>query len=361
MTIRPTTRDTSAAISGFVGMPCDAKGVVAPPRCTTPWGRPVAEHDTGWVVLDVETSGFRPGYARVISLAALGLDADGFIDHSVTSLLNPGVDPGPTHVHGLTSEMLAEAPSFADIASELVDMLHGRTLVAHNVAFDYGFLAAEAELAEMELPVDTVMCTVELTRRLALGTENLRLETLAAHWGIPQLRPHDALDDALVLSRVLRTAVEQARELDVWLPVRPASRRRWPNGRVTHDELRPLKTVAARVPCRWLTPGRHVPGRPLVQGMRVALSTEVQRTHEELIERIMHAGLAYADMLDPETSLMICNDPNAEHGKGFHARELGVPTMSDAQFMAALDSVLGGASIEEFIDPTIAGEQFSLF
>src|ERR1700739_2662350 len=185
MTIRPTTRDTSAAISGFVGMPCDAKGVVAAPRCTTPWGRPVAEHATGWVVLDVETSGFRPGYPRVTSLAAVGLDADGFIDHSVTSLLNPGVDPGPTHVHGLTSEMLAEAPSFADIASELVDMLHGRTLVAHNVAFDYGFLAAEAELAEMELPVDTVMCTVELTRRLALGTENLRLETLAARWGIP--------------------------------------------------------------------------------------------------------------------------------------------------------------------------------
>jgi DNA polymerase III subunit epsilon len=361
MTIRPTTRDTSPAISGFVGMPCDARGVAAPPRCTTPWGRPVAEHDTGWVVLDVETSGFRPGHARVISLAALGLDANGLIDHSVTSLLNPGVDPGPTHVHGLTSEMLAEAPSFADVAAELVDMLHGRTLVAHNVAFDYGFVAAEAELAEIELPVDTVMCTVELTRRLGLGTENLRLETLAAHWGIPQLRPHDALDDALVLSRVLRTAVDQARELDVWLPVRPATRRRWPNGRVTHDELRPLKTVAARVPCPWLNPGRHVPGRPLVQGMRVALSAEVQRTHEELIERIMHAGLAYADMLDPETSLMICNDPNAEHGRGFHARELGVPTMSDAQFMDALDSVLGGASIEEFIDPTIAGEQFSLF
>ena len=28
------------------------------------------------------------------------------------------------------------------------------------------------------------MCTVELARRLELGTENLRLETLAAHWGI---------------------------------------------------------------------------------------------------------------------------------------------------------------------------------
>ena len=63
-------------------------------------------------------------------------------------------------------------------------MLRGRTLVAHNVGFDYSFLAAEAELVGAELPIDTVMCTVELARRLDLGTENLRLETLAAHWGI---------------------------------------------------------------------------------------------------------------------------------------------------------------------------------
>src|SRR6201984_2602987 len=207
MTIPPLTRDTSAAISGFVGAPCDPRGVTAPPRCTTPWGSPVAEHDAGWVVLDVETSGFRPGYARVISLAALALDADGFIEHSVASLLNPGVDPGPTHVHGLTAEMLADQPTFADIADELMDVLKGRTLVAHNVGFDHSFLAAEAELAEAELPIDTVMCTVELTRRLSLGTENLRLETLAAHWRVPQLHPHDALDDALVLSRMLTPAV----------------------------------------------------------------------------------------------------------------------------------------------------------
>ena len=336
--------------------------MTAPPKpAETPWGRPVDEHDAGWVVLDVETSGFRPGHARIISLAALALGADGTVERSVASLLNPGVDPGPTHVHGLTADMLADQPSFAQIAAELIDMLRDRTLVAHNVAFDYAFLVAEAELAEVELPVDTVMCTVELTRRLSLGTENLRLETLAAHWDVPQLRPHDALDDALVLSRVLAPALQRALELDVWLPLRQLTRRRWPNGRVTHDELRPLKMVAARVPCRWLNPGRYVPGRPLVQGMRVVLSAEVRRTHEELIERIMHAGLTYTDILDAETSLVICNHPNAMQGKGFQARELGVPTISDAEFMAALDCVVGGASIEEFTDTSVAGEQFALF
>jgi DNA polymerase-3 subunit epsilon len=325
------------------------------------WGRPASHPDAGWAVIDVETSGFRPGQARIISIAALGLDADGRVEQSVVSLLNPGVDPGPTHVHGLTSAMLEDQPQFADIVSDVVEVLRGRTLVAHNAAFDYAFLAAEAEIAETELPIDTVMCTVELARRLNLGIENLRLETLAAHWGVSQLRPHDAFDDAMVLTGVLAAALRRARERDVWLPVHPVTRRRWPNGRVTHDELRPLKALASRMPCPYLNPGRYVRGRPLVQGMRVALAAEVGRTHEELVERILHAGLAYSDDVDRETSLVVCNETAPGQGKGYHALQLGVPVVSDALFMDSVGSVMGGRSMEEFTDTTMVDEQFALF
>ena len=325
------------------------------------WGRPPAEPGDGWAVIDLETSGFHPGTARTISLAVLALDNDGRIEQSVVSLLNPGVDPGPTHIHGLTSTMLEDQPTFDEIAPDVVALLKGRTLVAHNVGFDYSFLAAEAELAGVELPVDNVMCTVELSRRLELGLDNLRLETLAKHWGVDQLRPHDAFDDALVLSRVLLPTLQRAADHDVWLPVRPVSRRRWPNGRVTHDELRPLKMLASRMPCPYQNPGRYVRGRPLVQGMRVALSTECSRTHEELVERILHAGLAYCDTVDPETSLVICNDVAPEQGKGYLARELGVPVVPDAEFMLNVNGVIGGTGIEEFTDATVDGDQFALF
>ena len=325
------------------------------------WGRPAAETGAGWAVVDVETSGFRPGQARIVSIAALAVGDDGNVERSLYSLLNPGVDPGPTHVHGLTAEMLAGQPCFGDIVGELRDMLRGRTLVAHNVGFDYSFLAAEAEMVGAELPIDTVMCTVELTRRLELGTENLRLETLAGHWGITQMKPHDALDDAMVLAQILKPVLVRARERKVWLPVRPMSRRYWPNGHVTHEELRPLKMLAARLPYVYLNPGRFVAGRPLVQGMRVALSAEVARTHEELIERIVHAGLAFTDTVDPETSLVVCNEPKPEQGKGFQACDLGIPLVSDADFMACLDAVVGGTSIEDFTDTTLAGDQFALF
>ncbi|MEE6177185.1 DEDDh family exonuclease [Mycobacterium sp. 050134] len=326
-----------------------------------PWGRPAREPDGGWAVIDVETSGFRPGQARVISLAVLGLDADGRVEQSVVSLLNPGVDPGPTHVHGLTAAMLEDQPHFADVVDDVVKVLDGRTLVAHNVAFDYAFLAAEAELVEAELPIDSVMCTVELARRLDLRIDNLRLETLAAHWGVTQERPHDAFDDARVLTGVLAPALERARELDVWLPVRPVGRRRWPNGRVTHDELRPLKVLASRMPCPYLNPGLYVSGRPLVQGMRVALAAEVGRTHEELVERILHAGLAYSDAVDGETSLVVCNHPAPDQGKGYLAKQLGVPVVSDAQFMDSVRAVVGGTSMEEFTDTAAADQQLALF
>src|ERR1700743_3453637 len=272
------------------------------------WGQPAGAPDGGWAVVDVETSGCRRGRARIISVAVLGLDRDGRIERSVISLLNPGVDPGPTHVHGLTAAMLEDQPQFGDIVGDVVKVLRGRTLVAHNVAFDYSFLAAEAELANTELPVDTVMCTVELARRLNLGIDNLRLETLAAYWGVTQERPHDAFDDAMVLTGVLAPSLQRARQRDVWLPVHPVTRRRWPNGRITHDELRPLKVLASRVPCPYLNPGPYAAGRPLVQGMRVALAAEVRRTHDELVERILHAGLAYSDGGDPTPSLVSRND-----------------------------------------------------
>ena len=312
-------------------------------------------------MVDVETSGFRPGQARIVSVAALALSDDGNVEKSLYSLLNPGVDPGPTHVHGLTAEMLAGQPTFGDVAADLVEVLRGRTLVAHNVGFDYSFLAAEAELVDVELPVENVMCTVELARRLDLGLTNLRLETLAGHWGISQMRPHDALDDAMVLAQILKPVLVRARERRVWLPVHPVTRRSWPNGRVTHDELHPLKVVAARRPCPYANPGRFVPQRPLVQGMRVGLAGVQGRTYEEVLERILHAGLAYTDTVDQHTSLIVCDETSPEQGKGYQAAGLGVPLVCTADFIDLLDTVVGGADIEAFTDATTVDDQFTLF
>ena len=173
-----------------------------------------------FVVVDVETSGFDPAAARVLSVAALTLTAAGSIKHSMHTLLNPGVDPGPTNIHGLTPAMLAGQPRFADIAEHLAPLLRGRTLVAHNAAFDYAFLAAEARRCDTDLPVTSVLCTLELAAQLDLGLASLSLAALARHWNVRQARPHDALDDARVLAAVLRPALARAAEMEISLPIR---------------------------------------------------------------------------------------------------------------------------------------------
>jgi DNA polymerase-3 subunit epsilon len=188
-------------------------------------GRDAEDMNTApdFVVVDVETSGFDPVAARMLSVAALTLTADGAVEHSMYTLLNPGVDPGPTNIHGLTPTMLAGQPCYADIAEHLAPLLRGRILVAHNAAFDYAFLAAEARRCDTELPATSVLCTFELAALLELGLDSLSLAALARHWNIRQARPHDALDDARVLAAVLRHALARAAELEITLPIRAPS------------------------------------------------------------------------------------------------------------------------------------------
>jgi DNA polymerase-3 subunit epsilon len=95
--------------------------------------------------------------------------------------------------------------------------------------------------------------------------------------------------------------------------------------------------------------------------MRVALSAEVSHTYEELIERILHAGLAYAEAVDQQTSLVLCDHPAPDQGKGYQGAEMGIPLVADGEFMTLLGHVVGGKEVEEFADPTLAGDQFTLF
>lgn len=99
-------------------------------------------HD--WPLVDVETSGLRPGRDRVLPLAILTLDAHGNRTGEFSTLLNPGCDPDPVHIHGLTPDRLAGAPTFEEVAPQVRVLLSSRVLVAHDAQFDYDFLATNS-------------------------------------------------------------------------------------------------------------------------------------------------------------------------------------------------------------------------
>jgi DNA polymerase-3 subunit epsilon len=65
--------------------------------------------------------------------------------------------------------------------------------------------------------------------------------------------------------------------------------------------------------------------------------------------------------VDPATSLVVCNDAQPDRGKGYQARELGVPTVSDQQFLDSVAAVAGGTGLDQFEQPVNLGQQFALF
>ncbi|MFF2111199.1 TerD family protein [Rhodococcus koreensis] len=284
-----------------------------------------------WLVVDVETSGLRSSTHRVLSVAALALREDGSVERELVTLLNPGCDPGPVHIHNLTPQRLAGAPRFEEVAKDLLELLDGRTLVAHNASFDYGFLDAEIRRAGMTMPTRQRLCTLALSRRLEIDVPNHKLSTLAAHWKVRQNRAHDAYDDALVLTEVFAHSASLAESLRLPLPVVGCADRR----AVYPDRI-------PRVESPWRNPGRLDPGTGLVQGMKLVISGSTDVPRLALAARLAAAGLDVMNSVSRQTSVVVCNDPHSSSAKARRAVADGIPVLTESQLGEMLQHVMPG-------------------
>ncbi|OKK13423.1 TerD family protein [Streptomyces sp. CB02400] len=285
-------------------------------------------HD--WALVDVETSGLRPGRDRVLSLAILTLDAYGNRTGEFSTLLNPGCDPGPVHIHGLTPARLAGAPTFEEIAPQVGALLSNRVLVAHNAQFDYDFLAHEFAHVRSWVPVSRRLCTLALNRLVGPATPDLKLGTLAEHYGVRQEKAHDAQDDVRVLSGILRGSLSAAEQLGLSLPLLDCPPRQ------------DYKPYVPKAPCAYRNPGRLTPGGHLVQGMKVAITGDTRVSREELIARSVAAGLNVMTSVSGRTSAVVTNDAGAGSAKLGRAADEGVPLVDEPTYLRLLESVQPG-------------------
>lgn len=101
------------------------------------WARALLSHPE-LLILDTETTDLR-GY--IVQLAVRARDGKALLN----TLINPLVEiaPGAQRVHGITAEMVAAVPTFADIEPQLREMLHGRPVAIYNAEFDTGILYNE--------------------------------------------------------------------------------------------------------------------------------------------------------------------------------------------------------------------------
>jgi DNA polymerase III subunit epsilon len=159
------------------------------------------------IIFDTETTGLDPLVERVIEIGALELEnkfPTGRTFHHYIEPEGRKINPDATAVHGITNEMLAGKPIFADIASAFVDFVGDGTLIAHNASFDRSFLNAElGRLGLTVFPEERYIDTLAIARRRhPLGPNSL--DALCKRYGIDNSHrtKHGALLDAELLAEV---------------------------------------------------------------------------------------------------------------------------------------------------------------
>ncbi|MDP6214784.1 MAG: 3'-5' exonuclease [Acidimicrobiales bacterium] len=163
--------------------------------------------DTVYSCFDVETTGLDSRRARVIEIAVVKVTPAGETVGEWSTLIDAGTpDLGRIDIHGIRPNLLVDAPTFSEVAGDLMAELAGCVPVAHNASFDVGFVTAEwarAGLGSIDL---RALDTVPMARSLGLPG---RLGDLSRALGVELNGAHRALDDSRALAGVLIHLLER--------------------------------------------------------------------------------------------------------------------------------------------------------
>ena len=150
-----------------------------------------------FAIIDIETCGGKYEYRRGrITEICIAIHDGLRVVEKYTTLINPEcyISPYFISLSGITNEMVAKAPKFHEIAKTIIDMTEGKIFVAHNVAFDYGFIKDEFAGLGYKYKRET-LCTVRLSRKLMPGKLSYSLGKLCESIGIDVQNRHRAEGD----------------------------------------------------------------------------------------------------------------------------------------------------------------------
>lgn len=154
------------------------------------------------IFYDTETTGIRPSTDRVIEIAAYDPERQ----KSFERLINPGcpIPKEATEIHKITNEMVANAPTFQQVAKEFREFCEGDVvLIAHNNdAFDALFIKNEYQLCGEPFLSCKFLDSLKWARRYRQDLPRHTLQSLREVYGIPPNNAHRALDDVIVLHQV---------------------------------------------------------------------------------------------------------------------------------------------------------------
>ncbi|MGM0945482.1 MAG: exonuclease domain-containing protein [Bacteroidota bacterium] len=149
-----------------------------------------------FAIVDIETTGGNAKLGGITEIAVVIHDGHQIV-HEFQTLINPeqGI---PTYITGLTgidNQMVRYSPTFEQIAEQLWELLEGRVFVAHQVNFDFGFIAEAFSRLGRKLS-SPKLCTVRLARKVFPGMRSYSLGRICESKSIPILARHRAMGDA---------------------------------------------------------------------------------------------------------------------------------------------------------------------
>lgn len=161
------------------------------------------------IYYDTETTGVRSDKDCIIEIAAF----DPVQNRTFEELVNPGIPipPDASAIHGITDEMVKNAPSFAEIGKRFLDFCAGDdvVLIAHNNdGFDIHFLRNECNRHNLPFPTFKTLDTLKWARRYRPDLPRHSLQVLREVYGFAANNAHRALDDVVILHQVFSAMLD---------------------------------------------------------------------------------------------------------------------------------------------------------
>jgi DNA polymerase-3 subunit epsilon len=202
------------------------------------------------VVFDTETTGLNPGGGdRMVEIGCIEMINRVETGRHFHAYFHPERDmPFEAEmVHGLSIAFLSDKPLFSETVDLLLQFIDDSPLIAHNAAFDFGFLNFELERAgRAAVSLHRMVDTLQLARARHPGAKH-SLDALCMRFGIDRSQrvKHGALLDAQLLAQVY-VELTGGRQIGLGLVADPASIALARSARpVIVRELRPARPHAA--------------------------------------------------------------------------------------------------------------------
>lgn len=117
-------------------------------------------------------------------------------------------------IHGITPDMVVDAPAWVDQLVDLVAFAGDDHLVAHNAGFDMGVIKSACAATGVEVPVYSYLCSLQIARK-TYHLDSYRLPVVAMAAGFEDFPHHDAVADAEACAAIIIHAADRYGAIDV--------------------------------------------------------------------------------------------------------------------------------------------------